>query len=150
MQTSGQEAAVTHKRSAETDAEHLEEGAAETVEVDSDKRIALKRKAEGDPSESEMEDSVMNSLAESWHREDDPDGEVDLLILQQRDRCVAGVHETGTDKPACEEPRTLFPYDECGWDYIDDTSGKLLNNTLVEKARAEEISIQLEFGLEHD
>ena len=72
MQTSGQEAAVTHKRSAETDAEHLEEGAAETVEVDSDKRIALKRKAEGDPSESEMEDSVMNSLAESWHREDDP------------------------------------------------------------------------------
>ena len=41
----------------------------------------------------------------------------------------------------CEESKTLFQYDESGWDYIDDTSGKLLNNTLVEKARAEEISV---------
>ena len=51
------------------------------------------------------------------------------------------MHETGADKPVCEEPKTPFPYNECGWDYIDDTSGKLLNNTLVEKARAEEISV---------
>ena len=38
-------------------------------------------------------------------------------------------------------PRHFFPYDECGWDYIDDTSGKLLNNTLVERAGAEEVSV---------
>ena len=58
-----------------------------------------------------------------WHREDDPDSEVDLLIFQQRDRNVASVHEIGADKPVCEEPKTPFPYDECGWNYIDDTSG---------------------------
>ena len=46
------------------------------------------------------------------------------------------MHETGGDKPVCEEPKTPFPCDECGWDYIDDTSGKLLNNTLVEKAKS--------------
>ena len=89
----------------------------------------------------------MNSLAELWHKEDDPDGEVDLLILQQRDRCVASVHETAGDKPVCTENKTPFPYDECGWDFIDDTSGKLLNNTLVEKARAEEISVTRELGV---
>ena len=72
MQTGGQEASVARKRPAETDAERLEERAAETAETDSDKRIALKRKAEGDPSDSEMEDSAMNSLAELWHKEDDP------------------------------------------------------------------------------
>ena len=53
----------------------------------------------------------MNSLAELWHREHETDGEVDLLLLQQRDRNVASVHETGGDKPVCEEPKTLFPYD---------------------------------------
>ena len=46
-----------------------------------------------------------------------------------------------------EEPKTPFPYDECGWDCIDDTSGKLLNNTLVEKPRVEEISVILELGV---
>ena len=73
--------------------------------------------------------------------------EVDLLILQQRDCYAASVHETRGDKPVCAEPKTLFPHDECGWDYIDDTSGKLLNNTLVEKARAEEISVIRELGV---
>ena len=68
----------------------------------------------------------MNSLAELWHREDDPDGEVDLLILQQRDRYVASVREAGADKPVCEVPKILFPYDECEWVFIDDTSDKLL------------------------
>ena len=53
----------------------------------------------------------MNSLAELWHKEDDPDGEIDLLILQQRDRFFASMHETGGDKPVCEEPKTQFPYD---------------------------------------
>ena len=76
----------------------------------------------------------MNSLAELWHREDDPDGEVHMLIVQQRDRFVASVHETGTDEPVCEEPKTPCPHDECGWDFFYDTSGKLLN-TLVENAR---------------
>ena len=52
----------------------------------------------------------------------------------------ASVHETGTDKPVCEEPKTPFPHDECSWGYIDDTSGKLLY-TLVEKRRTEEISV---------
>ena len=47
----------------------------------------------------------------------------------------------------CEEPKTPFPYDECGWDYTDDTTGKLLNNTLVEKARAEEISVTRQLGV---
>ena len=92
MQTSGQEAPVTRKRSAEIDAERLEEVAAETAETDFGQRTALKRKAEGDPSDSEVEDSAMNWLAEVWHKENDPDGEVDLLILKQRDRCVASVH----------------------------------------------------------
>ena len=63
MQTGGQEASVARKRPAETDAEHLEEEATETAETDSDKRIALKRKAEGDRSDSEMEDSAIDSLA---------------------------------------------------------------------------------------
>ena len=89
----------------------------------------------------------MNSLAELWHREDDPDSDVDLLIFQQRDRYVASVHETSGDKPVCEEPKAPFSHDECGWDYIEDTSGKLLNNTLVEKARAEEISVIRELGV---
>ena len=129
MQTGGHEAPVTRKRSAETDAELLEEETAETAKADADKRIALKRKTENDPSDSEVENSAMNSLAELWYREDDPDKEVDLLFFQQRDRYVASVHETGCEKPACEEPKTPFPYDECGWDHIDGTSGKLLNNT---------------------
>ena len=59
-----------------------------------------------------MEDSVMNSVAKSWHRENDIDDEVDLLILQQRDCHVASVHETGGDEPVCEEPKTPFPCDE--------------------------------------
>ena len=127
--------------------ERLEEGSAEIAETDPDKRIALKRKAEGDPSDSEMEDSVMNPLAKQWNQEDDPDGEVDLLIFQQRDRYIASVHETGADKPVCEEPKAPFPHGECGWDYIDDTSGKLLSNTLVENSRAEEISVIRELGV---
>ena len=53
------------------------------------------------------------------------------------------MHETSGDKPVCEEPKTPFPDDEC----IDDTSGKLLNNTLVEKARAEVISVIRERGV---
>ena len=42
MQTGSQEAPVTRKRSAETDAERLEEETAETAKADADKRIALK------------------------------------------------------------------------------------------------------------
>ena len=48
MQTGGQEAPVTRKRSAETDAERLEEEVT-SAEADSERRFALKRKAEGDP-----------------------------------------------------------------------------------------------------
>ena len=47
----------------------------------------------------------------------------------------------------CEEPKTPSPFDECGWDSIDDTNGKLLNNTLVEKARTEEVSVIRELGV---
>ena len=89
----------------------------------------------------------MNSFAELWHWEHQTDGEVDLLILQQRDRNLASVHETVVDKPVCEKPKTLFPYVFIVWDYIDDTSGKLLNHTLVEKARDEEISFIRELGI---
>ena len=77
---------MTRKRSAETDAERLEEETAEIAQADADKRIALKRKADNDPSDSEVADSSMNSIPELWHREDDLDSEVDLLIFQQRDR----------------------------------------------------------------
>ena len=56
-------------------------------------------------------------------------------MLQQRDRYVASVHEIGADRPVCEEPKTPCSHDECGWDYIDDTSGELLKN------RAGEISV---------
>ena len=82
-----------------------------------------------------------------WREDNDPDDEIELLICQQRDQYVASVHETGTDRPVCEEPKTPFPYDECGWNYIDDMSGKLLNNTLVEKARTEEILVIREPGV---
>ena len=51
MQTGGQEAPVARKRSAETDGGRLEE---ETAKADADKRIASKRKAEKDPSVSEV------------------------------------------------------------------------------------------------
>ena len=122
IQTGGQRTPVARKRSVETDAERLEE---ETAEADSDKRVALKRKAEGDRSDSDVEDSAMNSLAELWH--------------------IASVHETSCDKPVCEEPKTHSPYDECRWDYIDDTGGKLLNNTLVEKARPKKKTAIREF-----
>ena len=57
------------------------------------------------------------------------------------------MHETGGDKPVSEEPKAPFSYDGCGWDYIDDTSGKLLNNKHVGKARAEETSVIREFGV---
>ena len=70
-------------------------------------------------------------------KETRPDDEIDLLLLQQRDRYLASVHRTGTDRPVCEKPKTPFPFDECSWEYVDDTSGELLNNTPLEKARAE-------------
>ena len=44
-------------------------------------------------------------------------------------------------------PRHLSHITMCGWDYIDGTSGKLLNNTLVEKAGTEEISVIRELGV---
>ena len=100
-------------------------------------RLALKRKAEGDPNDSEVENTVMNSLAELRHENNDPDDEIDLLTCQQRDQYVASVHETGTDRPVCEEPKTPFPHDECGRAYIDDTSGKLLKTTLLSRRRGQ-------------
>ena len=44
-------------------------------------------------------------------------------------------------------PRHLSHTRNAGWNYIDDTSGKLLNSTLVEKARVEEISVIRELGV---
>ena len=60
MQTGGQEAPVTRKRSAETHAERLEEEVT-SAQADSDRLLALKRKAEGDPNDSEVENTVMDS-----------------------------------------------------------------------------------------
>ena len=68
METGGQEAPVTRKRSAETDPERLDEETAETAQADADKHTALKRKAENDPSASEVEYLAMNSFAELWVR----------------------------------------------------------------------------------
>ena len=62
MQIGSQEGFVTRKRSDETDAERLEEDIT-SAEADSERRLALKRKAEGDlddPDDLEVEDSVMN------------------------------------------------------------------------------------------
>ena len=53
MQTGGQEAPVTRKRSAERHAERFEEEVT-SAEADSNRRLALKRKAEGDPNDSEV------------------------------------------------------------------------------------------------
>ena len=61
MQTGGQEAPVTRKRSDETDAERLEEEVT-NAEADSDRRLGLKRKAEGDPNVSEVENTVLNQF----------------------------------------------------------------------------------------
>ena len=68
MQAGGQEASVARKSGAEAEAQRLDEGAAETAEIDAEKRITLKSKAQCDPSDSEMEDSLMNSLVELWQR----------------------------------------------------------------------------------
>ena len=46
-----------------------------------------------------------------------------------------------------KSPRHLSHTVQCGWDFIDDTSGKLLNNTRVEKARTEDISVIRELGV---
>ena len=144
MRTGSQEAPETRERPAETDAERLEEEAT-SPEPDSKRQLALKRKAECDLDDSgdpEMEDSVMNSLAKLFGtKKTTPTTKLTCSFCNSRDCYVASVHETGGDKPVCEENKTPLPYDECGWDHIDDTSSKLLNNTLVEKARAEEISV---------
>ena len=39
----------------------------------------------------------------------------------------------------CEEPVPPSPYDDCGWDYVDNVTGKALNTTMVNAARAEEM-----------
>ena len=62
---------MTRKRSAETDVERLEE----------EGRLTLKRKAEVDPNDSEVENTVMNSLAELRREDNDPGSEIDLLIF---------------------------------------------------------------------
>ena len=41
-----------------------------------------------------------------------PTTKLTCSFLQQRDCYVASVHETGGDKPVCEEPKTPFLYDE--------------------------------------
>ena len=136
MQASGQEAGVSRKRAAETDVE-TQRQEAEHYELEGNS--AQKRKAEEEPS--------LDSLAEWWINDEDPEDEVDVLLLQLRDRYLASVHQTGSERPVCEEPKVPFAYDDCGWDYVDDMSGKLLNNTLVEKARAEEIAVIKELGV---
>ena len=139
MQTGGQEASVARKRHVE----RLKEGSAEIAETGPDKRIALKRVAEGDPSDSEMEDSVIVHLRNSGTKRMIPT----VKLVCSSFSSVIGTSKASTlNKPVCEEPQPPFPHGECGWDYIDDTSGKLLNNTLVEKARAEEISVIRELG----
>ena len=128
IHTGDPEAPVTRKISAETDAERLEEEVTSAA-ADTDRRLALKRKAEGDPNDSEVENTVMDSLAELWRENNEPDAEM------QTGSSFSSVIERvkiGTDRPVCEEPKTPYPHDECGWGHIDDTCR---NNTLVEKAK---------------
>ena len=120
MRTGSQEAPETRKRSAETVAERLEEEAT-SAEADSVRRLALKRKAEGG-----LDDSGNTDVEDSVHREK---------------KLTCSFCNNVTTTLQARMPETLFPFDECGWDYIDDTSGKLLDNTLVEKARVEDISV---------
>ena len=40
-----------------------------------------------------------------------------------------------------QEPQQPFACDDCGWDCIDDVSGKPLNTTMVNEARAEVIEV---------
>ena len=55
-----------------------------------DKRTTLKRKAEGDPSDSDVEGSA---LAKWWHKESAPNDDVDLFIFGHRDHYAASVHQ---------------------------------------------------------
>ena len=47
----------------------------------------------------------------------------------------------------CEEASIPYAYDDCGWNFYDDISGKPLNNTLVTKARAEEMGVIAEMKI---
>ena len=146
MEIGLQEAPATRKRFAETDAERLEEEVT-SAEADSDRCLALKRKAEGDPHDSEVENTVMDSLVESWRENNDPNDEIDLLICQHRDQYVASAHETGTDRPVFEEPRTPFPCDEV--DGITSTTRVASCSTALSsiRRRIEEISVIRELGV---
>ena len=79
-----------------------------SAEADSDRRVALKRKAEVDPHDSSVENSVMDSLVKSWRDNNNPNDDIGLIFCHYRDQYVASVHETGTDRPVCEEPKTPF------------------------------------------
>ena len=68
------------------------------------------------------------------------------MRLAATSQFVRAQDDTGGDKPVCEEPKTPFPNDECGKDYIDETRSKLLTNIFVKKARAKEISVIRELG----
>ena len=77
----------------------------------------------------------------------DPEEEVDAKIHDTREKHIASVHEKGSEQPVCEEEVIEYPYDGEGWDHIDDVSGRLLNNTMVQEARAEEIEVIKEMGV---
>ena len=113
---------------------HQSRGGSDECRGRPDRCLALKRKAEGDPHDSEVENTEMDSLVESWRENNDPNDEIDLLICQQRNQYVASAHETGTDRPVCEEPKTPFPYDEV--DGITSTTrAASCSTTLLSKRR---------------
>ena len=68
---------------------------------------------------------------------DDDEEELDELLLQLRRQYLLNLAATSDDKPVCEETAVPYAYHDCGWGYVDDMSGKYLNNTLVENARSE-------------
>ena len=60
---------------------------------------------------------------------------------------LAGVEPGSGVQPVCEDKQMPYAYDDCGWDYVDDVSGKWLNNTLVTRARGEEMGVMKEMKI---
>ena len=94
----------------------------------------------------------MNSVAKLWYRENDPDDEVDLLILQQRDCYVASVDETGDDKLVMTNQCVKNPEHISQMMNVDGTTSMTLvaNCSTTHSSRkqeTEEISVIREVGV---
>ena len=152
-EASNQEAANSRKRPAEVSLEDraVSQEAADAMETDREVATGQKRAAEIDTEthHERARDGGLGALACWWADDEDTDQEeeLNLLLLRMREDYVMSVHAEAKEQPVCEEPAAPYSYDDCGWDFIDDTSGKYLNTTLVQKARSEEIEVINEMGI---